>query len=57
MDAMVTEGTPPSKPDHAQTSQPQSEDADAATHRVKVASALGRIVGEEAGVLERLKDA
>ena len=54
---MVTEGTPPSKPDHAQTSQPQPKVADPATRRVKVASALERIVGEEAGVLERLKDA
>jgi hypothetical protein len=57
MDAMVAEGMPTSKRDHAEASQPRAEALKAGTHRAKVAAALERVVREEAGVLERLKDA
>jgi hypothetical protein len=46
-----------SKRDHAEASQPRAEALKAGTHKAKVAAALERVVREEAGVLERLKDA
>lgn len=54
---MVTEADPPSTPEDPEPSQPQPDDLATATQKLKVALALERIVGEEAGVLKRLKEA